>query len=185
MKLVAEASNVVARFTDGVYGGGGVDALRGDLANLIRTLLQSAATAEVALGEAALENMAKRQDRWPRQRHYPALPDDDLHVDEQLPRTMRVLIYEREVNSTKFVFQKVGSILLGDRLTDNHEPPDDYRFHDVFHLAHATVLGWSPTTRALFRVKRKSQKTVDENEDGARAILIYMEIGRASCRERV
>jgi hypothetical protein len=85
---------------------------------------------------------------------------------------MRVLIYEREINGTKFVFQKMGGVLLGDRLTDNHLPPDDYRFHDVFHLAHAGVLGWSPTTRALLKIKRKSQKAVDENEDGARANLI-------------
>jgi hypothetical protein len=39
-------------------------------------------------------------------------------------------------------------------------------------LAHAAVLGWSPVTRALFRVKRKSCPKIDENEDGARAILI-------------
>lgn len=57
-------------------------------------------------------------------------------------------------------------------MTDNHLPEDDYRFHDVFHLAHAAVLGWSPTTRALLKIKRKSQKAVDENEDGARANLI-------------
>ena len=43
---------------------------------------------------------------------------------------------------------KSGGFLLGDRLTDNHLPEDDYRFHDVFHLAFAAVLGWSPTTRA-------------------------------------
>ena len=69
-------------------------------------------------------------------------------------------------------FQKCNSLLVGDRLTDNHDPGDNYRFHDVFHLAHAAVLGWSPVTRALFRVKRKSCPKIDENEDGARAILI-------------
>jgi len=66
----------------------------------------------------------------------------------------------------------MGGVLVGDRLTDNHLPPDDYRFHDVFHFAHAAVLGWSPTTRALLKIKRKSQKEIDENEDGARANLI-------------
>jgi hypothetical protein len=83
-----------------------------------------------------------------------------------------VEIYEREVNGKKFVFQKSGGILLGDRLTDSHLPEDDYRFHDVFHLAHAAVLGWSPTTRALLKIKRKSRPETDENEDGARANLI-------------
>ena len=57
-------------------------------------------------------------------------------------------------------------------MTDNHLPEDDYRFHDVFHLAYAAVLGWSPTTRAILKIKRKSQPAIDENEDGARANLI-------------
>lgn len=81
-------------------------------------------------------------------------------------------VYERKVNGTKFVFQKCNGVLIGDRLTDNHMEPDDYRFHDVFHLAYAAILGWSPVMRALFRVKRKSDERLDENEDGARAILI-------------
>jgi len=50
--------------------------------------------------------------------------------------------------------------------------PDDYRFHDVFHYAYAAVLGWSPVTRALFRLKRKSDPMIDEGQDSARAILI-------------
>src|SRR5215469_3124125 len=53
--------------------------------------------------------------------------DEGLHIDEQLPRKMRILIYERKVKGTKFVFQKIGGVLVGDRLTDNHLPPDDYR----------------------------------------------------------
>lgn len=51
-------------------------------------------------------------------------------------------------------------------------PPDGYRFHDVFHLSYAAHLGWSPVIRALLKLKRKSVSTVDENEDGARAIII-------------
>ena len=50
--------------------------------------------------------------------------------------------------------------------------PDGYRFHDVFHLAHAAILHWSPTFRALIRQKRKSDAKLDENEDGGRAIVI-------------
>lgn len=61
---------------------------------------------------------------------------------------------------------------LGDRLTDNIDEPDFYRFHDIFHLAHAVYLGWSPILRVLLNCKRKSNPRVDENEDGARARLI-------------
>jgi NTP pyrophosphatase (non-canonical NTP hydrolase) len=171
LRLAGEAGDLAKRFAEGAYRDN-VDALRGDLVKLVRPLVQAASAAEVKLEEAAIANMKKTEDRWPTEPRFPAPSDETLHVDEQLPRKMRVLIYEREVNGTKFVFQKMGGVLLGDRLTDNHLPPDGYRFHDVFHLAHAAVLGWSPTTRALLKIKRKSQKAVDENEDGARANLI-------------
>jgi hypothetical protein len=79
---------------------------------------------------------------------------------------------ERKVRGKTYVFQTCRGINIGDRLTDNRTEKDDYRFHDVFHLAYAAVLGWSPVTRALFKVKRKSKPDVDENEDGARSILV-------------
>lgn len=171
LELAGEAGDLAKRFAVGAYRDN-PDALRGDLIKFVRPLNEAALAAEVTLEEAARHNVEKTEDRWPTARTFPVPTDDGLHIDEQLPRSMRVLIYEREVNGTKYVFQKSGGVLLGDRLTDNHLPEDDYRFHDVFHLAHAAVLGWSPTTRALLRIKRKSRKAIDENEDGARANLI-------------
>ena len=58
---------------------------------------------------------------------------------------------------------------IGDSLSDNAYVDDGYRFHDVMHLAHMAVLGWSPVMRNLLKLKRKSQPTIDEVEDGARA----------------
>jgi NTP pyrophosphatase (non-canonical NTP hydrolase) len=171
LRLAGEAGDLAKRFADGAYQHN-VDALRGDLVKLLGPLVQAANAEAVSLREAALHNMEKTEDRWPTNRLFPIPMDEGFHIDEQLPRKMRVLVYEREVNGTKFVFQKMGGVLVGDRLTDNHLPRDDYRFHDVFHFAHAAVLGWSPTTRALLKIKRKSQKEVDENQDGARASLI-------------
>jgi NTP pyrophosphatase (non-canonical NTP hydrolase) len=171
LRLASEAGDLAKRFAEGAYKQN-VNALRGDLVKLLRPLLQAASAEAVCLEEAALYNMRKTEDRWPTVRVFPIPKDEGLHIDEQLPRKMRVLIYERKVNDTKFVFQKIGDVLVGDRLTDNHLPPDDYRFHDVFHFAHAAVLAWSPTTRVLLKIKRKSQKEVDENQDGARANLI-------------
>jgi NTP pyrophosphatase (non-canonical NTP hydrolase) len=171
LELAGEAGDLAKRFVGAAYQDN-VDALRGDLVKFLRPLGRAAAAAEVSLDEAGWKNIAKIQDRWPTEVKFPPLFDDGLHVDEQLPRFLRVEIYEREVNGKKFVFQKSNSMLLGDRLTDNHLPEDDYRFHDVFHLAYAAVLGWSPTTRALLKIKRKSLPKVDENEDGARANLI-------------
>lgn len=34
-----------------------------------------------------------------------------------------------------------GAQPVGDPLDDNSEHDDPYRYHDVFHLAHMTVLG--------------------------------------------
>ena len=62
--------------------------------------------------------------------------------------------------------------LLGSPLTDNSYEKDGYRFHDIFHIALACMMGWSPVIRALLRVKRKSDPQLDEVEDGGRAIAI-------------
>ncbi len=171
LELAGESGDIAKRFAGGAYLAN-VDALRGDLIKLLRPLGRAAQAADVSLDLAGARNIAKTQDRWPREHIFPPLLDERLHVDEQLPRFLRVEIYEREINGKVFAFQKTGGILLGDRLTDNHLPEDDYRFHDVFHLANAAILGWSPITRTLLKIKRKSQPKIDENEDGARANLI-------------
>ena len=62
-------------------------------------------------------------------------------------------------------------MFIGDTLTDNVRDPDHYRFHDVFHLAYAAILHWSPVVRALIKQKRKSVQYIDENEDGAGPLL--------------
>ncbi|WP_454758513.1 hypothetical protein [Caulobacter segnis] len=61
---------------------------------------------------------------------------------------------------------------VGNDLTDNAYDPDGYRFHDVMHLANAANLGWSPVLRGLLHRKRKSNRRVDEVEDGARAAIV-------------
>jgi len=65
-----------------------------------------------------------------------------------------------------------GEEPLGDHLTDNAYEDDGYRFHDVFHLAHFAVLGWSPVMRRFLKRKRKSNPTIDVVEDGARAAIM-------------
>jgi hypothetical protein len=51
---------------------------------------------------------------------------------------------EKNVAGKTFVIQQCRGINIGDQLTDNHLEPDDYRFHDVFHLSYTAILGWSP-----------------------------------------
>ena len=58
----------------------------------------------------------------------------------------------------------------GAKLNDNSYVSDGYRFHDIFHMTCAALLGWSPVVRALMKKKRKSDKQTDDVEDGGRAI---------------
>ena len=63
----------------------------------------------------------------------------------------------------------IGGRHVGAPLTDNNYVDDGYRFHDVFHLALAVYVGWSPTLRHLMRLTthkggkgRKEDGTLDE-----------------------
>lgn len=142
------------------------------LVAILETLVRAANEAGVTLEAAAVKNRIKIMDRWPVERKYPAFFDAEAPAEEQLPRNLRIKIFERSVGDKLYVFQTCNDLNIGDRLTDNAMTQDDYRFHDVFHYAYVAILGWSPVTRALFRLKRKSQPEIDEAEDGARAILI-------------
>lgn len=147
-------------------------ALAGRLVAIMRTLINAANEAGVTLEAAAVKNLHKIFDRWPRERIYPKFLDASADPDEQLPRDLYVDIFERKVRSQTYVFQKCNGINIGDRLSDNAMTVDDYRFHDVFHYAYVAVLAWSPVVRSLLRLKRKSDPKIDEVEDGARATLI-------------
>jgi NTP pyrophosphatase (non-canonical NTP hydrolase) len=146
--------------------------LNNGLVAITRTLIQAANEAGVTLEAAAVKNLAKIFDRWPRVRVHPEPLDADAVADEQLPRELEIDIFERQVRGQTYVFQRCNGVNIGDRLTDNAIEADDYRFHDVFHFAHVAVLTWSPVVRSLLRLKRKSDPMVDEVQDGARAILI-------------
>ena len=147
-------------------------ALAGRLIAIMRTLVQAANEAGVTLEAAAIKNLAKIIDRWPQTRKYPEALDAMAIPEERLPRDLHVEVFERDVRSQTYVFQRCNNINIGDRLTDNAMTADDYRFHDVFHYAYVAVLGWSPVIRGLFRLKRKSSPKIDEAQDGARATLI-------------
>jgi NTP pyrophosphatase (non-canonical NTP hydrolase) len=172
--LLQLAGEVGAILTDHHAGRlkGDQAALGDHLVAVLRRLIKAANEAGVTLEAAAIKNLTKIFDRWPKDRAYPAPFDEGSDPDERLPRHLVIDIFEKEVRGQAFVFQRCGGIFVGDRLTDNALEPDDYRFHDVFHLAHVAVLGWSPVIRALLRLKRKSEPAVDEAQDGARAILI-------------
>lgn len=95
--------------------------------------------------------------------------DKDFPKEEQLPRQFEIRISERKSGQS---YMSWNGVFIGSPLTDNIKDPDGYRFHDVFHFAHAAILHWSPTLRALIKHKRKSDPVFDEAQDSGRAIVV-------------
>ncbi len=176
MRLAAQAGSLVNTYGEDIPQQSNIN-LRSDLASFFYVLIEAANEAGITLEQAANRNLEKTFDRWPLERKYPRLFDEHFPPEEQLPRSLTVDIFERVLDEgtpreKRYVIQRCNGILIGDRLTDNIMAPDDYRFHDVFHYGYAAILGWSPVTRALFRLKRKSDASIDEGQDSARAVLI-------------
>ena len=124
------------------------------------------------------EEPRETRDRWPPEGSANAyrLFDADYAPAEQLPRTFTVGIIDRTGRGGKGrVHVTIDGVDAGDPLEDNAYDDDGYRFHDVFHLAHAAKLGWSPVLRGKLlkpKHKRTTNPEVNEVEDGGRAIVI-------------
>lgn len=144
------------------------------LGRLLGLLTRSAAAFSLRLEDIARKNLDKIRDRWPSEYRYCPLFDEDPRYPphERFEREFDVLFEERPGGRRPHVVQSINGVFVGDRLTDNRAEPDGYRFHDVFHLAYVAHLGWSPVIRGLLKRKRKSVPEIDENEDGARAMII-------------
>lgn len=127
------------------------------------------------LDEVAQRNLHKIRGRWPQNGAGLPLPigDEAFPAEEQLPRKTSVRFVESNEGDATIVrlFGPDGK-QLGNQLTDNAYEDDGYRFHDVFHLSYAAMLGWSPITRFFFNAKRSSDPKVREVEDGGRATVI-------------
>ena len=148
------------------------DRVKEELGDLLWYLSNVAAKHGLTLEDVATYNLDKTQRRWhPMTRSLvrPSLFDEGFPPTERFPRQMDVLI---ESSGPDRIVTFINGKKFGDPLRDNRYEDDGYRFHDIFHLSHASVLGWSPTLRALLRRKRKSDPRVDEVEDGGRAIVI-------------
>lgn len=99
---------------------------------------------------------------------------DTSRLDFQAPDKQRFpksvnLTFEPDGNMAKI---RVNGKAFGDVLDDNAHGDDGYRFHDVFHFAYMTKLGWSPVVRKQLGLKRRYNPDIDRVEDGARAIFL-------------
>ena len=181
--LAGEVGSVLTEYKKYLRDGGAHvryhDRVAEELGDVLWYLATVASRFGMDLGEIAAHNLAKVQDRWPTELNGGSSTglghisfDDFYSESERLPRELRVTFKETLTEGHPRIRLFADSKLLGDPLTDNAYYDDGYRFHDVFHLAHATILGWSPVARALLKRKRKSRPDVDEVEDGGRAIVI-------------
>jgi len=142
-----------------------------ELGDILWYLAALARRVDVPLSQAARTNLVKTKARWLSETGAPPVRfDDGFPEGQQLPRRFEVVFTSSEGASGRMtVTMHISGRDIGDPIDDNARYPDHYRFHDVFHLAYAAVLGWSPIFRALLGRKRKADDIADRVEDGARA----------------
>lgn len=184
--LVGEIGTLIAEYKkhlrDGTAYESFEDSVEEDLGDILWYVASAATRFNLSLEMVAQKNLRKASDRWGESLGTARLQgslsfsfDSAFPLDEQLPREFDVEI--RSVEDDSASEPKVEVIWdnrrVADRLGDNTYDDTGYRFHDVFHLANAAVLGWSPVARArIFNRKRKSDPRIDDVEDGGRAIVI-------------
>jgi len=149
------------------------DRIAEELGDLLWYIANAASKFGLDLDEIAEKNLVKARDRWTERHRITRDPFDRFaEPNERFPRQFDVQLTQAiegdYVKSRAFLNGKQ----IGNDITDNAYSNDGYRFHDVFHLAYAAVLGWSPVTRKLLAIKRGSNKKVREVQDGGRASAI-------------
>lgn len=144
--------------------------LREELGDVLWYVAAIADELGLGLGDIAQSNLNKTKSRWLPSTNYQL--DEGAPEGEQLPRS-GTMIFHQTINDDgrPEVTVTMDGIQIGDPLTDNALSEDGYRFHDVFHLTYAAILGWSPVMRKLLGRKRRSNPDIDETEDGGRAIV--------------
>lgn len=148
-----------------------------ELGDMLWYLANLATKFDLSLDEIAAANLGKTQDRWPTGDQSaawtsPTLFDESSPEDERLPRRFSAEIQPVAGSKKERVVLLVDDRQVGNELRDNSYVEDGYRFHDVFHLGHAAMLGWSPIVRGFLDRKRRSVPELDDVEDGGRASVV-------------
>lgn len=149
--------------------------LREEMGDVLWYLANLSKKYHLSLNDIAQFNLEKTRHLWSAENlggESYSLYDGSYSSAQQLPRTIEVKFVETDEVSAagyKILRVYVDGKSIGDPLTDNAYIDDGYRYHDVFHLAYAATLGWSPVLRQINSCKRKDNLDVDEIEDGARA----------------
>lgn len=174
--LAGEVGSLAAEYKKRVRRGGqsyvgfeqSVPIELGDILWYLATLTRRAG---FTLSHVARLNLSKTRDRYVTTDGTLAFSYDDGFPDSQrIPRQFVATFSTHLEDGVTRCRLRIEDERLGALIDDNARNQDAYRFHDIFHIAHAAVLGWSPVLRSLVRVKRGIDKDTDRVEDGARAI---------------
>lgn len=154
------------------------DRVTEELGDILWYVAETATKFGLDLNQIAERNLQKTQARWGSADQDGLLFEPKAHAfdaafpeHERFPRRFVADFRPWIENGAEKTRVFVDGKQMGDPLTDNAHTPDGYRFHDVFHLACAAVLGWSPVIRKHLERKRRSDLKIDEVEDGGRAIV--------------
>lgn len=173
--LVGEAGSVASEYKkflrDGDAHAWWKTHMREEIGDVLWYLATICTHLDLSLDEVAAANLEKVRDRW--EVGDTAALDSDWPEHERLPRQGTYeLRQSTDLRGRTAIEPYFNGERIGNRITDASDIDDGYRFHDVFHLSYAVMLGWSPVTRALLNRKRRSVPEVDENQDGGRAVVV-------------
>lgn len=159
------------RRKDGFAYTGFEQTLKIEMGDVLWYLSALARRSGLSLNEIAEANLAKTRRRWLGDAERSRFEfDAEFGSGESLPRTFEVTFSVSHDSDLRPHSQMtISGEEIGDPINDNAREDDYYRFHDVFHIAYAAVLGWSPVLRSLLKRKRKAERATDDAEDGARA----------------
>lgn len=143
---------------------------RGCLVDLVGSYFRALRVAKISIEEVTKANWKKTTGVFvePNIKELPKF-DSGYDADERLPSKFEIEIGQSKSGQS---YLRWNGVKIGDPLTDNITNRDGYRYHDVFHFAYAAILNWSPVVRSLIKHKRKSTPSVDEAQDGGRAIVV-------------
>jgi NTP pyrophosphatase (non-canonical NTP hydrolase) len=173
--LAGEVGQLVAEYKKRVRRGGesyvGFETVMpielGDILWYLATLARKTGR---QLSEVAHLNLSKTRDRYVTTDGTLAFSfDDGFPAEQRFPRQFTATFATHTEGALTKCRLTIGNDQYGALIDDNAHYADDYRFHDIFHIAHAAVLGWSPVLRALIKAKRREDENTDRVEDGARA----------------
>ena len=175
--IIGEAGSVLTELKKKLRDGEGYGAfnekLQEELGDVLWYISTIATQHQLNLEDIAKSNIRKINDRFSEgDLSKFKIYDEKFEAAEQFPREFEIQFVPFEEGGKKKmkIISKDGTP-IGDPLTDNAHEDDGYRFHDLFHFGYVAYLGWSPVIRKLLKLKRKSNETIDEVEDGARAAI--------------